>query len=65
MAEEKKDNFLLIVGIMAAISITGVILLKSRETEHLKQSGPTSVQQEAEVLSKARDLNNDLSSLVE
>jgi len=60
MAEEKKDNFLLIVGIMAAISITGVILLKSRETEHLKGSGPTTAAAEAEVLQKAKNFNNVL-----
>lgn len=60
MAEEKKDNFLLIVGIMAAISITGVVLLKSRETEHLKQSGPTSVEKEAQLLEKRTDFNNVL-----
>ncbi len=60
MAEEKKDNFLLIVGVMAAISITGVILLKSRETEHLKNSAPTSVEAEAEVLQKAKNFNNVL-----
>jgi hypothetical protein len=37
MAEEKKekDNFLLIVGVIVAISIALVVVLKSRETEHL------------------------------
>ncbi len=65
MAEEKKDNFMLIVGIMAAISITGVVLLKKRETEHLKMAGPTDVKQEAQVLSQTRDLNNDLTKLLE
>jgi hypothetical protein len=65
MAEEKKDNFLLIVGVMAAISIAGVILLKSRETEHLKQSGPTDIKKEAQVLSQTKDLNNDLTKLLE
>ena len=58
MAEEKKDNFLLIVGVMAAIAITGVVLLKSRETEHLTQSGPTTAQQEAQALQKRTNYNN-------
>ncbi len=61
MAEQEKDNFLMIVGVIAAIAITGVVLLKSRETEHLKsQSASTNIQQDAEVLAKARDLNNVL-----
>ncbi|MEY4768366.1 MAG: hypothetical protein RL637_1005 [Pseudomonadota bacterium] len=38
MAEEKeKDNFLLYVAIIAVVTITLVLMLKGRETEHLKQ----------------------------
>ncbi len=36
MAEKKeKDNFFLIIGVIAAITITLVMVLKQRETEHL------------------------------
>jgi len=37
MAEKKeKDNFFLIIGVIAAITITLVVILKQRETEHLE-----------------------------
>jgi len=37
MAEKKeKDNFFLIVGVIAVITITLVVILKQRETEHLE-----------------------------
>lgn len=50
MAEEvkEKDNYLLYVGIIAVITITLIMTLKSRETEHL---APTSETQ-AEVLER-------------
>jgi hypothetical protein len=46
MAEEKeKDNFLLIVGGVVVISIALVMVLKGRETEHLKGSPELSKEQ--------------------
>lgn len=36
MAEQKQDNFWLIIGGVIAVTIVLVILLKGRETEHLK-----------------------------
>jgi hypothetical protein len=35
MAEQKQDNFWLIIGGVIAVTIVLVILLKGRETEHL------------------------------
>jgi hypothetical protein len=49
MAEKKeKDNFFMMVGIIAVITITLVMILKQRETEHL---APT-VESEAQVLER-------------
>lgn len=62
MAEQDKDNTTLVFVIVTVIAIAGVMLLKSRETEHLKNSGPTTAAAEAQVLSKARNLNNDVLS---
>ncbi len=37
MAEKKeKDNFFLVIGVIAVITITLVVILKQRETEHLE-----------------------------
>ncbi|MDQ7091145.1 MAG: hypothetical protein Q9M50_10970 [Methylococcales bacterium] len=37
MAEKKeKDNFFKIIGVIAVITITLVVILKQRETEHLE-----------------------------
>ena len=36
MAEESKDNFWLYIGILIVAVVMLVVLLKGRETEHLK-----------------------------
>lgn len=49
MAEKKeKDNFLMMVGIIAVITISLVLLLKQRETEHWEQV----VETEAQILER-------------
>lgn len=45
MAEKKeKDNFLVMVGVIAVITITLVMILKQRETEHLAPTNETKEQ---------------------
>lgn len=58
MAAEKKDNFALIVGVAAALSITLVLVLKGRETEHLEMEAATTVEQDAAKFEGIRDFNN-------
>ena len=59
MAEaKKKDNFLLIVGVAAVLSIVLVLLLKGRETEHLQYGAESTVQQEAEKFEGIKNFNN-------
>ena len=59
MAEaKKKDNFLLIVGVAAVLSIVLVLLLKGRETEHLEYGAESTVQQEAEKFEGIKNFNN-------
>ena len=65
MAEQEKDNTMTVVIAVTLIAIVGVFLLKSRETEHLSYAGPSDVQQEAQVLSKHQDFNNDVLSEAE
>lgn len=60
MAEEKKDNFFTIVAISAVLSIGLVVMLKGRETEHLKYQSETNASSEAQALSKHKDFNNKL-----
>ena len=60
MAEEKKDNFLLYVGLATVFMIVVVVLLKKDEVKHLKMSAETTAAAEAQVLSKHKDYNNDI-----
>ncbi|WGS85520.1 hypothetical protein [Methylomonas sp. UP202] len=62
MAEQEKDNTFTVVAVVTAIAIAGVLLLKMDETKHLKMSGETTAQQEAQVLAKHKDFNNDILS---
>jgi len=56
------DKTLLTVSLVASLAIGGVLLLKSRETEHLQNSGPTTASAEAEVFKAKKDFNNDILS---
>ncbi|WP_305907037.1 hypothetical protein Q9L42_018000 [Methylomarinum sp. Ch1-1] len=59
MAEEKQSNtYTIVVAVSAVIMIAFVMMLKGRETEHLKMSAQTTPEAEAQVLGKARDFNN-------
>jgi preprotein translocase subunit SecG len=60
MAEQEKDNTLTVVIAVTVVAIIGVFLLKQDETKHLKYSGETSAQAEAQVLAKHKDFNNDV-----
>ena len=63
MAEQEKDNTTIVFVICTVLAIGGVLLLKSRETEHLKNSGPTTAKAEAEAFkAHKKDFNNDLLS---
>ena len=62
MAEETKDNTFLYVGIVTAIAIAGVLLLKKDETKHLQYGPETTASAEAQVLKKHKDFNNDVLS---
>ena len=62
MAEESKDNTFAVVAGVTIIAIAGVMLLKSRETDHLKYQPETSSQAEAQVLAKHKDFNNNVLS---
>jgi hypothetical protein len=60
MAEEKeKNNFVKIVAFFAIASITLVMVLKSRETEHLQLGAAASIEQSADYLKGAKRFNND------
>ena len=60
MAEqEEKSNFVTIVAVMAVLSITLVVVLKSRETEHLQYSS-TSLEENAAALSGAKKFENNI-----
>ena len=56
------DKTLAVVGLVTILAIVGVLLLKSRETEHLQTSEPTSAAAEAQVFATRKDLNNDILS---
>lgn len=59
MAEEKQSNtYTIVVAVSAVIMIAFVLILKGRETEHLKYQASTTPEAEAQVLEKARDFNN-------
>ena len=55
-------NTNIVFVLVTVIAIGGVLLLKSRETEHLKTSEPTSAAAEAQVFATRKDLNNDILS---
>lgn len=61
MAEqEQKSNYTLIVAVCAVLSIGLVVLLKSRETEHLNLEGAgTTLESNAAELSGAKRFKND------
>ena len=59
MAEQEKDNTMLVVIGVTAIAIVGVLMLKADETKHLKPAGDTNVKAEAQVLKGHKDFNND------
>ena len=60
MAEEKeeKSNFYLILGVCALLSITLVMVLKSRETEHLSTGPGASIEESAAAIKGATRYNN-------
>ena len=60
MAEkEEKSNFMVIVAVMAALSITGVVLLKQDEVKHLEMKGQnTTLESNAAALSSHKRYNN-------
>ncbi len=60
MAEQEKDNTTLVFAVVTVIAIAGVLLLKSRETEHLANSGPTTAAAEAKAFQAKKDFNNDI-----
>jgi uncharacterized membrane protein YdfJ with MMPL/SSD domain len=62
MAEQEKDNTMTVVIAVTLMAVIGVFLLKSRETEHLKNTGPTSAAAEAQTLKGHKDFNNDILS---
>jgi len=62
MAEQQNDNTMTVVILVTAIAIAGVLLLKSRETDHLKMGAETTAAAEAQVLAKHKDFNNDVLS---
>lgn len=56
------DRTIVVGLVVTLLAIGGVLLLKSRETEHLQSSGPTSAAAEAEVFKSKKDFNNDVLS---
>lgn len=62
MAEQEKDNTMLVVIGVTVIAIVGVLLLKADETKHLKPAGETDVKAEAQTLKSHKDFNNDVLS---
>ena len=62
MAEQEKDNTWTVVIGVTVIAIAGVLMLKKDETKHLAYSGDTNIAQEAQVLAKHKDFNNDVLS---
>jgi len=56
------DRTVVVFLLVTSLAIGGVLLLKSRETEHLKTSDPTSASAEAEVFKTKKDFNNDILS---
>ncbi len=58
MAEQEKSNYTKIVAAVAIISITLIMVLKDRETEHLERS-TTSLEENATALSGATRYKND------
>lgn len=61
MAEQEKDNTLAVVVGVTLIAVAGVLWLKADETKHLNSaSGQTTAQEQAQVLSKHKDFNNNV-----
>ncbi len=61
MAEqEEKSNFTTIVAVMAVLSITLVLVLKDRETDHLTLAGAsTTLESNAQALQGAKRYENN------
>ena len=61
MAEkEEKSNFMVIVAVMAAVSITGVMLLKQDEVKHLEMKGSnTTLESNAAALQAVKRYDNN------
>lgn len=60
MAEEEKSNFAVIVAVMAALSIGGVMWLKSDETKHLELPGAsTTLESNAAALQAVKRFDNN------
>ena len=61
MAEKKNNNFMIIVGAMAAVSITLVLVLKADEVKHLEMKGAgTTLEGNAAALHKAKRFKNEM-----
>ena len=59
MAEAKRNNLAIIIGIMAALSITLVLVLKADETKHLALKGEnTTLESNAAALHEAKRYKN-------
>lgn len=59
MAEQQKNNLPMIIGIMAALSITLVLVLKADETQHLALKGEnTTLESNAAALHEVKRYKN-------
>jgi hypothetical protein len=59
MADKEKSNLPIIIGAMAAISITLVLVLKADETKHLAMKGTgTTLEGNAAALHEAKRFKN-------
>lgn len=56
------DKTVVVFVLVTSLAIGGVLLLKSRETEHLTSSASTTSAAEAEVFKTKKDFNNDMLS---
>ncbi len=61
MAEQQKDNTMMVVIGVTIIAVVGVLLLKQDEVKHLNAySSETTAAAEAQVLKTHKDYNNDV-----
>ncbi len=60
MAEEEKSNFTKILAVMTILSVTLVLVLKDRETDHLAMAGAnTTLEGNAQALHAVKRFKND------